>query len=74
MFEMRNRHDWTFGQFAIVLLQTILIYMVAGLIFPDFFGEAIVDLQKSFYAHRRWFFSLEFSDHRRKRVQNGGAR
>jgi len=73
MFEMRNRHDWTFQQFAIVLLQTMLIYMVAGLIFPDFFGEAIVDLKENFYAHRRWFFS-RVSDHRRKRVQNGGAR
>jgi hypothetical protein len=41
-----------------VLLQTILIYMVAGLIFPDFFGDAVVDLKESFYAHRRWFFSL----------------
>src|ERR1700757_5035069 len=40
MFGLRSRHDWTFGQFAIVLLQTILIYMVAGLIFPDFFGDA----------------------------------
>jgi hypothetical protein len=58
MFGMRNRHDWSFEQFAIVLLQTILIYMLAGLVFPDFFGEAIVDLKESFYAHRRWFFSL----------------
>jgi len=61
MFGMRNRHDWTFEQFAIVLLQTILIYMVAGLVFPDFFGEAIVDLKESFYAHRGWFFCLAFA-------------
>ena len=26
--------------------------------FPDFFGEALVDLKESFYAHCRWFFSL----------------
>ena len=58
MFGMRNRHDWTFQQFAMVLLQTTLLYMVAGLVFPDFFGEAIVDLKESFYAHCRWFFSL----------------
>jgi hypothetical protein len=58
MFGMRHRHDWTFGQFAMVLLQTILIYMVAGLVFPDLFGEEIVDLKQSFYAHRGWFFSL----------------
>jgi hypothetical protein len=58
MFGMRNRHDWTFQQFAVVLLQTILIYLVAGLVFPDFFGETTVDLRASFYAHHRWFFSL----------------
>src|SRR6266404_5872392 len=58
MFGMRNRHDWTFQQFAMVLLQTILIYLVAGLVFPDFFGETTVDLKESFYAHYRWFFSL----------------
>jgi hypothetical protein len=58
MFGMRNRHDWTFEQFAIILLQTILIYMVAGLVFPDFVGDAIVDLKENFYAHRHWFFLL----------------
>ncbi|SRR6266478_4649391 len=61
MFGMRNRHDWTFEQFAIVLLQTVLIYMVAGLVFPDFFGEASVDLRESFYSHRHWFFFLGFA-------------
>ena len=58
MFGMRNRQDWSFEQFAIVLLQTILIYMVAGLVFPDFFGDASIDLRESFYSHRRWFFFL----------------
>ena len=58
MFGMRNRHDWTFQQFAMVLAQTILIYMVAGLVFPDFLGETAVDLKETFYGHSRWFFSL----------------
>src|SRR5213593_3617262 len=44
MFGMRNRHDWRFEQFAMVLLQTILFYLVAGLVFPDFSGEGIIDL------------------------------
>jgi len=57
-FGMRTRHDWTFLQFAIVLLNVIFIYMVAGLVFPDFFGEEVVDLRENFYAHRGWFFSL----------------
>ncbi len=58
MFGMRNRHDWTFLQFAAVLLNVGLIYMTAGLVFPDFFGDAVVDLKQHFFAHRRWFFFL----------------
>lgn len=58
MFGMRHRHDWTFQQFGIVLLNVIFIYMVAGLVFPDFFGKEVVDLKENFYAHRSWFFSL----------------
>lgn len=58
MFGMRNRHDWTFLQFAMVLLNTIFIYMITALVFPDFFGEEVVDLKQSFYAHRGWFFSF----------------
>src|SRR5262245_52018698 len=61
MFGMRYRHDWNFEQFVIVLLRTILIYMIAGLVFPDFFGDASVDLKESFYSHRRWFFFLGFA-------------
>lgn len=57
MSGLRHRENWTFLQFAVVLLNTILIYMVAGLVFPDFFGEQ-VDLKENFYAHRGWFFSL----------------
>jgi hypothetical protein len=51
----------TFQQFAVVLLQTILVYMLAGLVFPDFFGESVVDLKESFYTHRGWFFSFGFA-------------
>ena len=58
MFGMRVRHGWTFGEFAVVLLQTVLTYMVAGLIFPDLFGTEPIDLKANFYAHRRWFFLL----------------
>jgi hypothetical protein len=61
MFGMRARHDWTFPQFAIVLLQTIVTYMLAGLVFPDLTGEEVVDLKESFYAHRAWFFAFGFA-------------
>jgi hypothetical protein len=58
MFGMRNRHDWTFLQFTVVLLNTIFIYMIAALVFPDLFGEGVIDLKQNFYAHRGWFFSF----------------
>ncbi len=58
MFGLRSHHNWTFGAFAIVLLQTIVLYMLAGLVFPDFFGEDVVDLRVNYDAHRSWFFSL----------------
>ena len=60
MFELRHYQPWTFVAFAVVLLQTILTYMLAGLVFPDLFGEEIVDLRESFYAHRVWFFAFGF--------------
>jgi len=34
--------------------------MLAGLVFPDLFGEGIVDLRENFYANRVWFFALGF--------------
>ena len=61
MFGMRLRHDWKFQEFGIVLLQTILTYMLAGLVLPDFFGDAPVDLKKNFFDHRRWFFWIGFA-------------
>jgi hypothetical protein len=60
MFELRHYQQWTFAAFAAVLLQTIVTYMLAGLVFPDLFGEGIVDLRENFYANRVWFFALGF--------------
>jgi len=60
MFGMRNRHNWTFLQFAVVLLNTVFIYMIAGLVFPDITAEKDIDLKASFYSHRTWFFLLAF--------------
>lgn len=58
MFGLRSHHDWTFGAFAIVLLQTIVLYMLAGLVLPDFFGDQPVNLRANYYAHHSWFFGL----------------
>lgn len=61
MFGMRLRQDWKFQEFGIVLFQTILTYMLAGLVLPDLFGDAPVDLRRNFFDHRRWFFWIGFA-------------
>jgi ribose/xylose/arabinose/galactoside ABC-type transport system permease subunit len=58
MFGLRHHEDWTFVEFSAVLAQTIVLYLLAALVLPDVFGDAIVDLREHYYDHRRWFFSL----------------
>ena len=36
MFDLRNRHDWEFNQFLVLLGQAIVLYLVTGLVFPNF--------------------------------------
>jgi hypothetical protein len=57
-FGLREVVEWTFAQFAVVLLQMVFTYMLTALVFPDFFGEQSVDLRQHYYAHVRWFFGL----------------
>jgi hypothetical protein len=58
MFGLRNHHPWTFLAFSVVLLQTIVVYMLAGLVFPDLSGEHTIDLRTHYFAHAGWFFGL----------------
>ena len=57
-FGLRGIHQWTFTMFGIVLLQTILFYMQAGLLFPEFSESGTTDLREHYFAHHRWFFSF----------------
>jgi len=56
MFGYRNRHAWTFLQFAVLLLETIVLYLLAALSLPTGFGEAAIDLHANYFRHARWFF------------------
>jgi hypothetical protein len=58
MFGYRNRHDWTFPQFGILILETIILYLLAALALPATFGEGTVDLRANYFRHWRWFFAL----------------
>lgn len=57
MFGLRHVENWTFLGFSFVLLQNVLLYLVAALVLPDFFGEA-VDLRAHYFGHHRLFFGL----------------
>lgn len=58
MYELRSRYDWSFLGFAIVLAQTVPLYLLAGLVLPDIGAEGPVDLRTHYYENYRWFFSL----------------
>jgi hypothetical protein len=54
----RHRGEWTFLAFSTVLLQTVLLYMIAGLVLPDMPPGQPVDLKAHYYRERRVFFGL----------------
>ena len=56
MFVLRNHLLWTFLQFAVVLLETIFLYLLAALVLPRFDGESVIDLRENYFGHFRWFF------------------
>jgi len=58
MFGLRLLHVWTFLKFTVVLSQTVLLYMLAALVLPDFIVETPVDLRPHYYRHRRAFFGI----------------
>lgn len=60
MFDLslRPATRWTFADFGLVLLQTVPLYLLAGLALPDVDVERGLDLREHYYAHHRWFFSL----------------
>ncbi len=58
MFGYRSRHDWNFVQFLILLAQAIVLYLVAGLVYPDFPEGQTIDLEEHFLRQRKRFFGL----------------
>ncbi|MBA3762719.1 MAG: hypothetical protein H0X04_05160 [Chthoniobacterales bacterium] len=58
MFDLRDRHDWEFEQFLVLLTQTVLLYLAAGLVFPEFGGTDAIDLRAHYFRQRKRFFGL----------------
>lgn len=57
-FDLRDRTQWDFLSFAVILLQMILLYMLAALVFPDVGSNDTVDLIEHSDKHRRAFFGF----------------
>ena len=58
MYDLRYYLHWNFLGFAVVLSQTIPLYLLAGLVFPDIGIEGRIDLRSHYFDHHRWFFVL----------------
>lgn len=57
MFGLRESTSWTFLQFAMVLTQPMLLFLLTTLALPGP-ASAERDLKAWFFRHRVWFFSL----------------
>jgi len=57
-FGLRQRMNWDFLSFAVILLQMILLYMLSAVVFPEVQPSDRVDLVDHFDRHRRIFYAL----------------
>ncbi len=57
MFGMSVHDDWNFLQFTAVLLQPIVLFLLAVIVFPGPHARSN-DLRQNFHDQRRWFFGL----------------
>ena len=58
LFGLHDQTEWTFGMYAVVLLQTALLYMVAGLSLSGTGEETGFDMRSAYFANARPFFLL----------------
>jgi hypothetical protein len=57
-FGLLRDNVWTFLNFSILLFQTILLYMMAGLVLPDIPADAAVDLEAHYRRETTPFFLI----------------
>ena len=57
-FDLREREQWDFLSFAVILLQMALLYMLAAVVLPDVGPSEKVDLIEHSDQHRRTFFGF----------------
>lgn len=57
-FGLADRTEWSFLTFFIILLQTILLYMLAGLVLPDVPPAEQIDLKAHYFRELVPFYGL----------------
>jgi len=57
MYGLREYTNWNFMQFSMVLLQPIVLFLLAVLVFPSASSPS-QNLHDHFFHQRRWFFAL----------------
>lgn len=60
LFGLRQRQNWSFLDFLVLLLQVIPLCILAALVLPVIAPDSDkpVDLRRNYYGHSRWFFGL----------------
>ena len=56
-FGLASHKEWDFGTFAVILLQTVLLYMMSAIVLPDVPIDGHVDLREHYYREVVPFFT-----------------
>lgn len=57
-FGLADHETWTFATFGVVLLQTVLLYLCAALVLPDFPADKAVNLRDHYFREVTPLFGL----------------
>ena len=56
-FGLAGHKQWDFATFAVILLQTVLLYMMSGIVLPDVPSDGRVDLEAHYFREVVPFFT-----------------
>ena len=57
-FGLAGRQDWAFAAFGTILLQAVIIFMLAAVVFPQDRNDAAIDLKAHYLRERRAFYLI----------------
>jgi hypothetical protein len=57
LFALRERTQWSFPGFLVVLMQPVLAYLAAAFLVPDVRDGERLDLKQAYFREARWSFA-----------------